>query len=262
MDIRSRFFMMKKLFTGVSAAALMLPAAVAALEPYAQCIADAGINETAVAACLAQYTATSTYTGPPETQATGQQVDFLAEYKKNPAFVTCYQQAQAASSGYEAQLVLCMQAYPITTSATSTGATTVSVTITPATTTQSTTQSTTQPDNQAEIARYLTMVAQLRQIIDQLTTAPASGASAKPSCSASRSMERGMSGEDVRELQTLLIARGFLDAGNDTGFFGPLTEEAVQELQIALGIVSSGTPEETGFGQAGPQTRAALGICI
>lgn len=43
-----------------------------------------------------------------------------------------------------------------------------------------------------------------------------------------------------------------------TGFFGPLTEQAVERFQCALGIVCSGEPNTTGYGQVGPVTQAAM----
>lgn len=43
-----------------------------------------------------------------------------------------------------------------------------------------------------------------------------------------------------------------------TGYFGVLTERAVQRYQAAKGIVSSGTPQTTGYGVVGPRTRAFL----
>jgi peptidoglycan hydrolase-like protein with peptidoglycan-binding domain len=46
--------------------------------------------------------------------------------------------------------------------------------------------------------------------------------------------------------------------GNATGYFGPLTQEAVQKWQAAHGIVSSGTPDTTGYGAVGPSTRSAF----
>ena len=61
---------------------------------------------------------------------------------------------------------------------------------------------------------------------------------------------RGMSGEDVVELQSILIALGFLDIPAPTGFFGLLTEEAVRAYQTAQGIEP--------IGIVGPITRAAL----
>jgi len=43
-----------------------------------------------------------------------------------------------------------------------------------------------------------------------------------------------------------------------TGYFGPLTERAVQRWQARMNIVSSGTPATTGYGVVGPRTRAVL----
>ena len=41
-----------------------------------------------------------------------------------------------------------------------------------------------------------------------------------------------------------------------TGYFGPLTERALQRFQARYSIVSGGTPEGTGYGAFGPRTRA------
>ena len=46
---------------------------------------------------------------------------------------------------------------------------------------------------------------------------------------------------------------------NPTGYFGPLTEQAVQNYQSSHGIVSSGSPDTTGYGFVGPQTRESMG---
>lgn len=56
----------------------------------------------------------------------------------------------------------------------------------------------------------------------------------------------------VTQLQT------YLGISPATGYFGPLTEQAVQNWQSARGIVTSGSPDTTGFGFVGPQTRAAM----
>jgi peptidoglycan hydrolase-like protein with peptidoglycan-binding domain len=44
-----------------------------------------------------------------------------------------------------------------------------------------------------------------------------------------------------------------------TGYFGPATERAVQRFQSKHGIANSGTPETTGYGSVGGQTRIMLG---
>lgn len=72
-----------------------------------------------------------------------------------------------------------------------------------------------------------------------------------------RDLSQGDSGEDVTMLQEIMHELGFLTQ-SATGFFGPLTEKAVQSYQGARGIVSAGTPQTTGFGKVGPATRAKL----
>lgn len=69
---------------------------------------------------------------------------------------------------------------------------------------------------------------------------------------------RGSRHAEVVVMQRILIKNGFLEAGNDTGFFGPLSQTALQNFQASQNIVSSGTPSTTGFGVTGPKTRAAL----
>ncbi|MFH0936666.1 MAG: peptidoglycan-binding protein, partial [Candidatus Daviesbacteria bacterium] len=46
--------------------------------------------------------------------------------------------------------------------------------------------------------------------------------------------------------------------GLTTGYYGTLTKMAVQRFQCKYNIVCSGTPEETGYGLAGPKTRAKI----
>jgi len=76
----------------------------------------------------------------------------------------------------------------------------------------------------------------------------------------SRDLKRGDSGQSVADLQFFLRDRGHFD--NDvTGFFGAVTEGAVQNYQRAANIVSSGSPATTGFGAVGPRTRALIARC-
>lgn len=74
----------------------------------------------------------------------------------------------------------------------------------------------------------------------------------------SRNTYRGISGNDIVTLQNVLIKQGFLAPGNNTGYFGPLTEAAVKEFQKKYNIVNSGTASSTGFGATGPKTRAKI----
>lgn len=77
------------------------------------------------------------------------------------------------------------------------------------------------------------------------------------------SLDFGSTGSDVTELQTYLATNASIyPSGLITGYFGPLTQAAVQRFQIAQGIVSSGTPQSTGFGRVGPQTMGVLNILM
>lgn len=68
-------------------------------------------------------------------------------------------------------------------------------------------------------------------------------------------LDIGDSGSEVTELQTYLATNASIyPSGLVTGYFGPLTQAAVARFQTAQGIVSSGTPDTTGYGRVGPQT--------
>jgi len=81
-----------------------------------------------------------------------------------------------------------------------------------------------------------------------------------------KSLVRGVSGPDVKRLQQLLNSlpdtrvaeTGVGSLGNETNFFGLLTDAAVKKFQAKYSVVSSGSPSTTGFGRVGPKTRAKL----
>jgi len=77
------------------------------------------------------------------------------------------------------------------------------------------------------------------------------------SFAATRSLYLGLKGTDVAELQRLLIAKGYLATGKDTGTFGPLTDAALKKFQCEQKIIcaSSSAP---GYGVYGPRTQAIL----
>jgi hypothetical protein len=64
-----------------------------------------------------------------------------------------------------------------------------------------------------------------------------------------RNLAIGSKGQDVTELQKRLNELGYY-SGPITGFFGPLTAEAVKKFQVANGLEA--------VGNVGPKTRAAL----
>ncbi|MCR4334248.1 MAG: peptidoglycan-binding protein [Patescibacteria group bacterium] len=78
-----------------------------------------------------------------------------------------------------------------------------------------------------------------------------------------RHLSKGISGDDVKTLQVILnsdsdtrIAQtGVGSIGNETDFFGSLTEDAVGRFQVKYGVANPGDP---GYGTVGPKTRAKL----
>jgi uncharacterized membrane protein YgcG len=63
---------------------------------------------------------------------------------------------------------------------------------------------------------------------------------------------------EIKNLQRYLIQKGYLASGLDTGFFGNLTRTALQRFQCKTILVCSGNEVSTGYGVAGPKTRAAI----
>lgn len=107
---------------------------------------------------------------------------------------------------------------------------------------------------QSEIAALLAELQQLQAQIAQLQGQSDSTAS---SCiNLSDNLYAGetdaQTGGKVSQLQQ------FLGVSPTTGYFGPLTLQAVQNWQSSHGIVSSGTPDTTGYGFVGPRTIAAM----
>jgi chitodextrinase/peptidoglycan hydrolase-like protein with peptidoglycan-binding domain len=93
-----------------------------------------------------------------------------------------------------------------------------------------------------------------------VSAATATPCSASDPCgSITRSLSRGSSGKDVSTLQRILsMIEGVYPEKLNTGYFGAMTELAVQKFQAANDLASSGTPQTTGFGRVGPQTREKL----
>lgn len=68
----------------------------------------------------------------------------------------------------------------------------------------------------------------------------------------------GIRDSEVIQLQRFFISKRYLASGNDTGFFGLLTESAVKKFQCDNNIVCVGSKEATGYGLVGRLTRAKL----
>ena len=116
---------------------------------------------------------------------------------------------------------------------------------------------------QAQAAALLQQVNQLQaQYAASISGNAASGSAAGNSaaCPAfSHALMLGSSGSDVSRLQAFLAQDpSIYPSGQVTGYFGRLTQAAVQRWQAQYGIVSSGTPASTGWGVVGPRTGAAI----
>lgn len=88
-------------------------------------------------------------------------------------------------------------------------------------------------------------------------------ANASPNAVFNRALDLGSEGEDVKNLQKVLNANGFMIAasglgsvGNETTYFGALTKAAVVKFQLANGLIASAADPAAGF--VGPKTRAKL----
>ena len=69
----------------------------------------------------------------------------------------------------------------------------------------------------------------------------------------------GMTSEDVKRLQELLASNPEIyPEGIISGWFGQLTRKAVRKFQCKYEIVCSGDEKTTGYGLAGPKTRAKI----
>jgi chitodextrinase len=90
------------------------------------------------------------------------------------------------------------------------------------------------------------------------STTTCTGSTSSPQVKLTRNLYRTIKGDDVKILQNFLISQNLLSVDSNTGFFGPLTEKAVQAFQKAQGIVSSGNFWSTGYGMIGPTTRAKI----
>ncbi len=69
----------------------------------------------------------------------------------------------------------------------------------------------------------------------------------------------GEHGEEVKSLQQVFADNGLLSVP-PTGFYGLLTEKAVEAFQSAHNIISFGSPSTTGYGSVGPKTLAEINM--
>lgn len=70
--------------------------------------------------------------------------------------------------------------------------------------------------------------------------APSTPPAKAPAFTASRTLKLGMSGDDVKKLQSVLEKLGVYNYGSITGYFGTVTQTSVKAFQKANGMVQSG----------------------
>lgn len=117
----------------------------------------------------------------------------------------------------------------------------------------------------AQAAALLQQVAQLQAQLGITSGTTGTGSATvvdSSSCpNIGRSLKLGTSGDDVTRLQQFLARdTSVYPEGSVTGYYGSLTQAAVQRWQVKYNIVSSGTPETTGYGMVGPRTAAAIAL--
>jgi len=117
------------------------------------------------------------------------------------------------------------------------------------------------------IKKLQKQIEELKAMLEKLLQLKGSGElSANVGCPLfTRVLARGMSdretGGDITRLQLFLRSTGDYTYPEITGYFGVATEQAVQRWQARNGVVSSGTPDTTGYGVVGPKTQAAMARC-
>ncbi|HUO56303.1 MAG TPA: PKD domain-containing protein [Candidatus Paceibacterota bacterium] len=119
------------------------------------------------------------------------------------------------------------------------------------------------PNIAAIEAEAQALLQEINQLEGHLAPGSTTGATVSSgSCpTITRSLKIGSTGTDVAQLQEFLAQdRSIYPSGLVTGYFGPLTQAAVQAWQTRHNIVSSGTPATTGFGVVGPRTSAAIAL--
>lgn len=121
---------------------------------------------------------------------------------------------------------------------------------------------------QAQLADLMGRIAELQQQLGTNATstpATASQSSGVAGCpQVGFSLKLGSTGDDVTRLQRFLARDpSIYPEGTVSGYYGSLTEAAVRRWQAQNNIVSSGSPESTGYGVFGPRTAAAMSLmCV
>jgi peptidoglycan hydrolase-like protein with peptidoglycan-binding domain len=107
-------------------------------------------------------------------------------------------------------------------------------------------------DNTALIQKLLAQIVVLQAELNKLIEAKG-GNTTTPTCTFTRTLREGTQGTDVTCLQTYLKKKGHFN-GTATGYYGPVTRDAVYKWQQSAGIV----PEPTAIGMFGPRSQETL----
>ncbi len=109
----------------------------------------------------------------------------------------------------------------------------------------------------AELQAQAAMLLQQVQALQAQYSGNASAGATGACPNLTRSLYKGISGNDVLRLQTFLARDpAIYPEAILSGYFGVNTERAVQRWQVRYGVVSSGS----GYGIAGPRTAAAIAL--
>ncbi len=128
---------------------------------------------------------------------------------------------------------------------TSQSATTTLISPTPTPTPEPSTSPTVQTSSSGSYSRYYANLFGLRNSSDLiLQKVPIQNI-------INRDLSIGNSGEDVKRLQDILIGFGYMEKGNNTGYFGNITKKALATYQLEFGIFPA-------YGNFGPLTRASI----
>lgn len=110
-----------------------------------------------------------------------------------------------------------------------------------------------------QLQQVLTRIAELQQELALLKSGVTPTTNGGVCINLTRNLSLGMENSEVRALQEFLARDASIyPEAIVSGYYGTLTQLAVQRWQARRGIVSSGTPSTTGYGAVGPRTRVAM----
>ena len=103
-------------------------------------------------------------------------------------------------------------------------------------------------------------IATVQSTLEGVTVSTSTPAVQQNGCATiSGNLGEGDDNGDVSNLQRFLDRHTTVyPNGLITGYFGSLTEKAIERFQEDHGIVATGTPDTTGFGLLGPRTREEI----